>query len=45
MQKHTATQARKIIKITVTQTVKIEIIDARAETKKAACSCCNNCKR
>ena len=36
-------QTKAVIKVTVTKTVKIEVI--RAEDKKTACKCCNTCKR
>lgn len=41
MQQHKQTKA--VIKVTVTKTIKIEVI--RAEDKKTACKCCNTCKR
>lgn len=36
-------QDKVVIKVTVTKTIKVEVI--RAEDKKTACKCCNTCKR
>lgn len=36
-------QDKVVVKVTVTKTVKIEVI--RSEDKKTACGCCNTCKR
>lgn len=36
-------QEKVVVKVTVTKTVKIEVI--RSEDKKTACGCCNTCKR
>ena len=36
-------QDKVVVKVTVTKTVKIEVI--RSEDKKTACGCCHTCKR
>ena len=36
-------QEKAVIKVTITKTIKVEVI--RAEDKKTACGCCNTCKR